>query len=232
MKRQTVMDRAARFALCAWVAFALLAALVISQHGIPFSVDSAILSWSLVHRPDAAGAAARALTATGSALIPYVLVTWAGAWVGRTSRRRVQAAALGLLCLTTGQLARYGVMALIHRSRPPRADWAATASGWAFPSGHTTTAAITAGILLLALRIRAPHGKNLWMAVVVCWGLTVGMTRAYLAVHWSTDVLGGWLFATGWLALYVWAGSRWLPEQFSHRTTSPVGKQAKNNGSP
>ncbi|MFJ2738821.1 phosphatase PAP2 family protein [Streptomyces sp. NPDC087440] len=196
--------------LAASATLAVLTVLVTGRHGLPFPVDDAVLAWSVGHRPHLAVAVARALTATGSAVVPYVLVVLAGAWAGRTGPQRVRAVALGALCLAAGQLVRYGVMFLVHRPRPPHAAWAAQASGWAFPSGHTTTAALAAGLVLVALRLRAPRGRIVWCAVVVCWGLAVGMTRAYLAVHWAVDVLGGWLFAVGWLGLCVGAGYRWL----------------------
>lgn len=102
--------------------------------------DEDLLSWSAGHRPDVAVALARGLTATGTGVIPYVLAVLTGIIAGRTLRRRALAAALCLACLGAGQAARYCVMALVARPRPTRVDWATHASGWAFPSGHITTA--------------------------------------------------------------------------------------------
>jgi undecaprenyl-diphosphatase len=97
--------------------------------------------------------------------------------------------------------------------RPPYADWQTHASGWSFPSGHTTTGALTAGLVILAICVRAPRGRLVLCLTVACWGAGVGLTRVYLGVHWSSDVLGGWLFATGWLGAWLCAAAWWLPER-------------------
>jgi len=213
MKRADVCDTAGSVGLGAWTAFGVLTMMVIGD-GKPLYGDEDLSSWSVAHRPAVAEALARGLTATGTGVIPYALAALAGIIAGRTLRRRAVAAALCLICLGAGQAARYGVMTLVARPRPDRTDWATHASGWAFPSGHTTTAALTAGLLVIAVCVRAPRGRTLLALVIGCWGALVGLSRVYLGVHWFTDVLGGWLFAIGWLGLCLCAAVWRLPERF------------------
>lgn len=208
--------------LGAWAAFAVLA-LVVGGHGTPLSVDSALLSWSVGHRPEAAVAVARGLTATGTGVFPYVLVVLAGLVVGRTARQRTAAAVLGAVCLAAGQAVRYGVLQLIARPRPPREDWLTHASRWSFPSGHTTTSALAAGLVIVAIAVRAPRGRTALCLAVGCWGALVGLTRVYLGVHWFTDVIGGWLFAVGWLGVCLCAAARWPPARLAAGLTTTAG---------
>ncbi|MFE9453681.1 phosphatase PAP2 family protein [Streptomyces sp. NPDC006739] len=220
MTRRHVAELSGSVALGAWAAFGVLAMVAAGGHGAPLLLDHRLLSWSVGHRPEMAVAVARGLTATGTGVVPYLLVVLAGLLVGRTGRQRLTAAVLWAACLGLGQAVRYGVMELVARPRPPQYEWQTHASGWSYPSGHTTTAALTAGLLLIALRIRAPRGRTPLAVAVACWGACVGLTRVYLGVHWSTDVLGGWLFALGWLGLCVWATSWHLPDRL---TAAPPG---------
>lgn len=202
MTRARLARRAGRLALAAAVLFALLAAWVVVRtpdHLLP--ADASLHRWSGEHRPAAASALARVVTYTGAGFIPYVLVLLAGLYAGRTTRQRVFTAAALLLCLGAGQTLRYATMLLIARPRPEVVDWATHASGWSFPSGHTTTGAMTAGFLIAALFLRGSRVPRTAAALIGLWGAAVGLTRVYLGVHWFTDVIGGWLFATAWLSL-------------------------------
>lgn len=208
-------------------AFALLAWVVLSHH--PYAVDTGPHRWSVDHRPHAAAVAARLVTDTGTGVFPP-LVAALGGWLAGLAaygggpasakvaaagdraarmRRAVPMALLALVVLLAGQAVRTGLMAALRRGRPPVADWAVHASGHSFPSGHTSSSAIAAGLLtwgLLRLRPdRAPGFRGLrarWPAVLCCLvAVAVGCSRMYLGVHWPTDVLGGWLFAGFWLAV-------------------------------
>ncbi|WP_234430957.1 phosphatase PAP2 family protein [Streptomyces sp. NRRL F-4489] len=190
-------------ALCAAL-FTAAAVTVALRHGAPLAPERAALHWSTTHRGEPLRSLARALTTTGTGPIPYALALLAGLLAaGRgTFPHRLRAALFSVLFLAAGQALRYGLMELIARPRPPAADWAATATGHSFPSGHATTSALTAGILAWAILRRTGPGRGLtWCALPALWAAGVGLTRVYLGVHWAGDVLAGWLLAATLLPL-------------------------------
>ncbi|HEY8978704.1 MAG TPA: phosphatase PAP2 family protein [Streptomyces sp.] len=222
MKRGQVAELAGSCGLGAWMGFGVLAVAVTGQDGLPLFGDADILTWCVGHRPAVAVAFARGLTGTGTGVVPYALAVLAALVAGRTPRQRALAVALCGGCLGAGQALRYAVMSLVDRPRPALGDWATHASGGAFPSGHTTTAALAAGLLIIAVRVRWARGTVPFTLVIGGWGVSVGLTRVYLGVHWFTDVVGGWLFAVGWLALCLSAVAHWLPDRWTPGTARPA----------
>lgn len=75
----------------------------------------------------------------------------------------------------------------------------ATATGYSFPSGHTTGAASFYSALAVSYRRR-------WISILCALAiLMVGFSRMYLGVHWPIDVFGGLaLGITVTFALYGW----------------------------
>lgn len=72
-----------------------------------------------------------------------------------------------------------------------------------FPSGHTTTVFILAGLVCL-------HRVNAWLKfVALLLAILVGLSRIANGVHWPVDVLGaaggGWLVAMA----SIWLGYYW-----------------------
>ena len=67
----------------------------------------------------------------------------------------------------------------------------ATATGYSFPSGHTTTGSSFYSSLAFAYKKRA---LSILCAVMI---VLVGTSRLYLGVHWPIDVFGGWVLGIG-----------------------------------
>ncbi len=103
---------------------------------------------------------------------------------------------------------------LIGRGRPGLAVDAVGVGvgGASFPSGHTTTAVVAAGVMTLLLRghVSAVTGRTLWWLAGM-FALAVGISRIYLDAHWLTDVLAGWALGTALLGVVVLVASRWAP---------------------
>jgi len=101
---------------------------------------------------------------------------------------------LAVTC-AVGTLIQQTLKAAVDRPRPAWPDPVDTAHFAAYPSGHAMTATVVLGLLLWLLH---HHGvsRALWrtaLALSAVSVLGVGLTRIWLGVHWTTDVLGGWL---------------------------------------
>lgn len=94
---------------------------------------------------------------------------------------------------------------VLGRSRPPLAQAVAAADGFAFPSGHAAAAAAVCGVAawLCGLPIRSWLGRTLVWAAAAMLAALVGISRVYLGVHWTSDVLGGWAVGVLWMAVVV-----------------------------
>ncbi|MFF0156772.1 phosphatase PAP2 family protein [Streptomyces sp. NPDC005263] len=124
---------------------------------------------------------------------------WTAGWLAATC-------ALGTLVQQTLKTA-------VGRARPSWPDPVDTAHYAAFPSGHAMTATVVCGLLLWLLH-RHGAGRALWstaLTLSVVSVVGVGVTRIWLGVHWSTDVIGGWLLGALVVALAVLAHLRWRP---------------------
>lgn len=104
-----------------------------------------------------------------------------------------------------GALVSQGLKSAVGRERPSWPDPVDSAHFAAFPSGHAMAATVTVGMLLWLLRIHGSSGP-LWSAALVVGVVSVlgvGFTRVWLGVHWSSDVVAGWLFGACLVALSV-----------------------------
>jgi undecaprenyl-diphosphatase len=91
-----------------------------------------------------------------------------------------------------------GLKALFSRDRPDALLQVVPAEGYAFPSGHSMgSAAVYAAIALIAAT-RFPRYRAPVIAICALVVLSVGFSRAYLFVHYPSDVLAGWGLGLTW----------------------------------
>jgi undecaprenyl-diphosphatase len=140
-------------------------------------------------------------------------VTWLGSWIAvvvvavlvlTLCVRRVLpwfAFALGLL-VWAGEAGGVTLTKhLVQRHRPPQNLWLVTAHGWSWPSGHTATAVVVFAVLATTLGclFRSVLSRTMaWGAAIVAV-LLVGLSRVWLGVHWTTDVIASIVFVVTWL---------------------------------
>jgi undecaprenyl-diphosphatase len=169
--------------------------------------DSSITTWMVAHRTGGLTTLAHALSTVGSqaVLIPVAGVVAAALLL----RRRFVLAGL-LIAAWAGGISLYSLTkSFVQRQRPPMDIWLTDVGRTtSFPSGHATQSLAT--FLGLALVGAAWLAKPAWparlLALVLAAG--VGWSRVYLGVHWTTDVMAGWLMAAAWITLVVWLARR------------------------
>lgn len=94
----------------------------------------------------------------------------------------------GTIAILLGSVLSGGIKELVDRSRPPVTDPGVVALGGvpdtpSFPSGHATTAfAAAAAVGMFYPRLRVP---------LFAVAALVGLSRIYLGVHYTLDVVGG-----------------------------------------
>ncbi|WP_020113471.1 phosphatase PAP2 family protein [Salinispora oceanensis] len=123
--------------------------------------------------------------------------------VGWLARRQARQLALWVtVTMTVGGLLSPLLKLLVGRPRPEFPKPLAQAVGLAFPSGHALNATLAAGVLLVVFRPgpgRSVKRYAVWAAALLL-ALVTGFSRVALGVHWSSDVVAGWLLGTAVVA--------------------------------
>ena len=116
---------------------------------------------------------------------------------------------------------------IIRRPRPPLYDARIVQSGFSFPSGHATMAAVFYATLAVIL-IHAVRSFWLRLLIVLCATVAVvwiGLSRVYLGVHYPSDVLAGWAGGVLWALLALVALRSWRARHTSTDDDAPLGER-------
>jgi undecaprenyl-diphosphatase len=152
-------------------------------------LDNSVRAWFLAHQNTILYKISYAFTWIGSPEVMILIAIVAGAWFYRSWGRRK--AGVVIAAPAAGGVLSTGVKLVYGRTRPAGAALLNERT-FSFPSGHATMAA---AVMVTLCYVLAREKILSWPAAILIGGLVplvVGLTRLYLDVHWTTDVLGGW----------------------------------------
>ncbi|WP_406073360.1 phosphatase PAP2 family protein [Micromonospora sp. NBC_01638] len=202
---------AAAAAFLVLVPFALLALLVLGAwaplHRLDAAVTDALHGYALDHPTWVV--LMRIWTEVFAPMPLRAVVLLLVIWLLRRGARRL--ALWATTTMVVGGLFGPLLKLLVGRDRPELLEPVARAAGYSFPSGHALNATLAAGVLLLVLlpyARRAAARVALWAAAVLITVVT-GLSRVALGVHFTSDVLGGWLLGVAVVAATTAAFTSW-----------------------
>lgn len=138
-------------------------------------------------------------------------------------QRKAGQALLLTASVVGGTLLSEGLKDVFARERPAAAFRLAEVHSESFPSGHAMMSAV-AYLTLGALIARVLTRRRLRLYVLaVAFALAgmVGLTRIYLGVHWTTDVIAGWALGSAW-AMACWLVAYAIHKLRTWRSSSPA----------
>jgi len=142
------------------------------------------------------------VTHLGDPITVCLIAVAFGVWAmtGRGVRMVLAAAAIPSTLIVG-----YGLKLLFERARPVLdLGYNLRLDSFSFPSGHSSGAMITYGLLAYLAWLSLPAPWNIPVAVVlVIIPIVVGVSRVYLGVHYPSDVLAGWLLGLVMLAVVI-----------------------------
>lgn len=186
--------RLARAALRWWMLFGGVVIFAVLSSELFFrdrvAIDGWAHDWLLSLRRPWLTDAMSVMTDLGGSIALTGLVVVGGLVFGILHHPR-SALFLGVVGLGAALLNR-GLKWTFSRERPDALLQVVPAEGYAFPSGHSMgSAAVYAAIALIAAT-RFPRYRAPVITACAIMALGVGFSRAYLFVHYPSDVLAGW----------------------------------------
>ncbi|WP_206025003.1 phosphatase PAP2 family protein [Rhodococcus sp. 14C212] len=168
------------------------------------SIDTTTLDGVVELREPTLTTLVTAVTHTGGTVAVAVVTTVLTMLMLRAGRRD------DALLLSATILTGWPLMSLLKlqfgRERPPQPVRLVELTTHSFPSGHAMMTAMLATVLAVVIAWQSPPGSRRALVAYCALGaytLAVGLSRVYLAAHWLTDVVAGWLLGSLWALLWV-----------------------------
>jgi membrane-associated phospholipid phosphatase len=196
------------------VPFAIVVALVSTSSPTLLRVDRGLANslhrFSVAHSGFAT--AMRTISDVGSPVAWWIILTPVFAWL--LYRRLPRLAIFVAVTAIGSSLLNRTIKVTVDRARPHLVDPVATAAGKSFPSGHTQSAVVGCGILVLVfLPVVSRRARPGLFAAASVFVLLIGFSRIALGVHYFSDVIGAILIGVAWLLAMTAAFSVWRREE-------------------
>ena len=88
-------------------------------------------------------------------------------------------------------------------------------TGYSFPSGHSMVSMAFYGYLIYLIYKYIKNKYVKWISIVILSILicSIGISRIYLGVHYTSDVLGGFLLSMSYLVVFISTVNKFLIER-------------------
>lgn len=98
----------------------------------------------------------------------------------------------------------FGLKNIVRRARPDEFRIIEEA-GYSFPSGHSMVSMAFYGLLIYLIykKVNNKYLKNCLIILLSMIILLIGLSRIYLGVHYTSDVLAGFLLGLSYLIIFV-----------------------------
>lgn len=151
--------------------------------------DGAVQRWIMSHQYHALDVFFFWLTTAGGITGMCVLAAVAAAYLWHRGRPRV---GIGVLITPALAVSLFAIAKHAYARPRPLGLGGIVPSSYSFPSGHSTASAAVCCTLAYVYWREGIVGRRSAILFATLAPLLIGISRVYLNVHWTTDVLGGW----------------------------------------
>ncbi|MEH3154738.1 MAG: phosphatase PAP2 family protein [Gordonia paraffinivorans] len=167
--------------------------------------DRDVTEWVADHRVDWLTHVFRVITTVGNtaAMTLIAVVATVVLW-----RRHRGLALTVLLGSASGWLLMQALKYGVARPRPPERFRVLAIDTYSFPSGHAMMSAIVLGLVAVAAWRSSAWVRDhrAVLAIAPVASALIGASRVYLGVHWTSDVVGGWVIGGLWVLVALAVG--------------------------
>ncbi|WP_299574999.1 phosphatase PAP2 family protein [uncultured Williamsia sp.] len=167
--------------------------------------DRDVTQWVADHRVDWLTTVFRVITTVGNTAAMTLIAIVATVVLWRRDRGLALTVLLGS---ASGWLLMQALKYGVARPRPPERFRVLAIDTYSFPSGHAMMSAIVLGLVAVAAwRTSAwVRGHRAVLAIAPVASALIGASRVYLGVHWTTDVVAGWVIGALWVVVALVVG--------------------------